>query len=135
MTGPQENIKLFGSRPSDAVSGLLPGSQQCQPLLDALAALEVDPDTVGILHGSAGSRILDRTPHGIGERVRQFFENWGYQAEILNLWDEGLRKKESLLVVPASFADRAQLARLFAEHDGHAVFYFGVGHVDSLSAP
>jgi hypothetical protein len=101
----------------------------------ALPGLGVDAAVVGVLHGADGLRILDPEPHGIGARVRKFFESWGYQAEIIKLFDEGLRKGESLVVVPTDDAGRDEIARLMVANGGHAVYYFGVGHVESLTAP
>jgi hypothetical protein len=83
-------------------------------------------------HSDFASWTGRRTP---SENTRAFLRELGYQAEIMNLWDEGLRKAESLVVIPATRAERLALARLFADRRGHAVFYFGVGHVESSSAP
>jgi hypothetical protein len=135
MTEPRENVRIFGLRPVEAVSGLVPGGRHCVPIMEALPGLGVDTEVVGILHGADGLRILDPEPHGIGHRALKFFESWGYQAEIIKLYDEGLRKGESMIVVPASYADRLAVSRLMAGNGGHAVFYFGVGHVESLTGP
>ena len=135
MTGPQENVKIFGLRPVGAVAGLVPGGRHCVPIMAALPGLGVEAEMVGILHGADGLRILDPEPHGIGQRVLRFFESWGYQAEIIKLYDEGLRKGESLVVVPTGFAGRIEVARLMVANGGHALYYFGVGHVESLTAP
>jgi hypothetical protein len=135
MTAPHENVKIFDLRPVEAVSGLIPGGLHCVPIMAALPGLGIETDIVGILHGADGLRILDPEPHGIGQRVRKFFESWGYQAEIIKLFDEGLRKGESLVVVPAAYEDRSGIAHLMAGNGGHAVYYFGVGHVESLTGP
>jgi len=135
MTGPQENVKIFALRPVEAVSGLVPGGRHCAPIMAALPGLGIETDLVGILHGADGLRILDPEPHGIGQRILKFFESWGYHTEIIKLYDEGLRKGESMVVVPASYPDRVAVSRLMAENGGHAVYYFGVGHVESLTGP
>ena len=135
MTEPQENVKIFGLRPVDAVAGLVPGGRHCMPIMAALPGLGIEIDMVGVLHGADGLRILDPEPHGIGQRVRKFFESWGYQYEIIKLYDEGLRKGESMVVVPTSYPGRIEVSNLMAGNGGHAVFYFGVGHVESLTGP
>src|SRR3954463_12095334 len=135
MTGPRENVKIFGLRPVEAVAGLVPGGRHCTPIMAALPGLGIETDLVGGLPGADGLRILDPEPHGIGQRVLKFFESWGYQTEIIKLYDEGLRKGESLIVVPASYRDRVAISHLMAGNGGHAVFYFGVGHVESLTGP
>jgi len=135
MTGPRENVKIFGLRPLEAVAGLVPGGRHCVLIMAGLPGLGIETDVVGILHGADGLRILDPEPHSIGQRVLKFFESWGYQDEIIKLYDEGLRKGESMVVVPASYPDRIAVGRLMAGNGGHAVFYFGVGHVESLTGP
>ena len=135
MSAPHENVKIFDLRPVEAVAGLIPGGAHCVPIMAALPGLGIETDLVGILHGADGLRILDPAPHGFGHRVVKFFESWGYQNEIIKLYDEGLRKGESLVVVPASNADRIGVARLMAANGGHAVYYFGIGHVESLTGP
>jgi hypothetical protein len=135
VTAPHENVKIFDLRPVEAVAGLIPSGMHCVPIMQALPGLGIETDIVGILHGADGLRILEPEPHGIRQRVLMFFESWGYQAEIIKLYDEGLRKGESLVVVPASYPDRVGIAQLMAANGGHAVFYFGIGHVESLTGP
>ena len=114
MTGPKENVKIFGLRPVEAIAGLVPGGRHCIPIMAALPGLGIETDIVGVLHGADGLRILDPDPHGIGQRVLKFFQSWGYHAEIIKLYDEGLRKGESLIVVPTSYPDRVDVSRLMA---------------------
>jgi hypothetical protein len=135
VTSPRENIKIFDLRPVEAVAGLVPAGAHCVPIMAGLPGLGIEIDGVGVLHGADGVRILDPEPHGIGQRVRRFFESWGYQNEIIKLYDEGLRKGESMIVVPAAYPERVGIAHLLAGNLGHAVFYFGVGHVESLTGP
>lgn len=135
MTEPHENIKLFDIRPVAAVAGLVPGGRHCSPILQALPAHGIDTASVGIFHGAEGVTIIDPKPHGIGHRILHFFESWGYQVEIMKLYDEGLRKGESMIVVPLSYPERDGIARLLVQNLGHAVYYFGIGHVESLTAP
>jgi hypothetical protein len=40
-----------------------------------------------------------------------------------------------MVVVPVSYPDRIAVGRLMAGNGGHAVNYFGVGHVESLTGP
>jgi len=118
MTGPLENIRLFHLRPVAAVAGLAPGGHHCRPVLQALPALGVETTSVGIFHGADGVTILDLAPHGIGQRILRFFKSWGYQAEIMKLYDEGLGKGESMIVVPSSYADRVGIGQLMAQNLG-----------------
>jgi hypothetical protein len=53
----------------------------------------------------------------------------------MKLYDEGLRKGESMIVVPSSYADRVGTGQLMAQNVGHAVYYFDIGHVESPTAP
>jgi hypothetical protein len=132
---PLDNVTIFTTRPVAAVSGLVPSGAHCGPILETLAGLGVETEGVGLLHGADGVRILAPEPHGIADHILKFFESWGYQAEIMKLYDEGLRKGESMIVIPASYEDRTAFGHLLAGHHGHAVYYFGVGHVESLTGP
>jgi hypothetical protein len=135
MTAPQENIKLFDIRPVEAVAGLVPGGRHCGPILEALPTWGIDTASVGVFHGAEGVTILNPKPHGVGHRILRFFESWGYQAEIMKLYDEGLRKGESMIVVPLSYSERDDIGRLLVQNHGHAVYYFGIGRAESLTAP
>lgn len=135
MTTPHENVKIFDIRPVEAVAGLVPGGRHCEPILQALPALGIDTGSVGVFHGADGVTILNPEPRGVGHRILHFFESWGYQAEIMKLYDEGLRKGESMIVVPLSYAERDDIGRLLVRNHAHAVYYFGIGRAESLTGP
>lgn len=131
---PAENVDEFIDRPVNAVTALVPDRQRA---LDALRARGNDIADVVVLHGPEGVRILDRdgTRHGGRARFVRLFQNWGYDDAVLNLYDEGLRKGESAVLIPSTPADKAALARLLRQHQGHAIHYFGADSAESLSGP
>lgn len=133
--GPSDNVDQFIDRPVNAVSGLVPDRQRVNEVLDALRAAGADVSGVAVLHGPEGVRILDTdgTEHGPRARFVRFFQNWGYDDAILNLYDEGLRKGESALMIPSTQDDKVALARLLRQHQGHAIHYFGEESAESLS--
>ncbi|GAA0502104.1 hypothetical protein Ade02nite_37810 [Paractinoplanes deccanensis] len=135
--GPVENVDEFIDRPVDAVSGLVPDRERLAGLLDDLRAAGVDVARVVVLHGPEGVRILDSdgSRHGLHSRFVRFFQNWGYDDAVLNLYDEGLRNGEAALMIPASPADKDAIARLVHRRQGHAIHYFGAGNAQSLSGP
>jgi len=134
---PSENVDEFIDRPVNAVTGLVPDRQRVDEILDALRAAGTDVSGVVVLHGPEGVRILDTdgTEHGGRARFVRFFQNWGYDDAVLNLYDEGLRKGESAVMIPSTREDKASLARLLRQHQGHAIHYFGVQSAESLSGP
>jgi hypothetical protein len=96
------------------------------PIMAALPSRASRRGVVGVLHGADGLHILDPEPHGSGQRAA---------GSGIKLYDEGLRKGELMMVIPASYPGRVTIGRLMAGNGGHAVFYFGVGHVESLTGP
>jgi nucleotide-binding universal stress UspA family protein len=135
--GPSDNVDRFLDRPANAVSGLVPDRERADEVLDALRSSGTDPNDVVVLHGREGVHILDRngTEHGWHAKLVRFFQNWGYDDGVLNLYDEGLRKGESVFVIPSTPEDKVGLARLLQRHQGHAIHYFGLRTAESLSGP
>ncbi|SNY42298.1 Nucleotide-binding universal stress protein, UspA family [Paractinoplanes atraurantiacus] len=134
---PSDNVDVFLDRPANAVSGLVPDRELLAELLDDLRASQVDVSGVVVLHGPEGVRILDSdgSGHGWHSRFVRFFQNWGYDDAILNLYDEGLRKGEVAFMIPAGPDERHEIARLARRRQGHAVHYFGPERAESLSGP
>ena len=134
---PADNVDQFLDRPRNAVSSLVPDQQHADAVLGALGASGVDTSTVVVLHGPEGVRILDSdgTQHGWHAKAIRFFQNWGYDDAVLNLYDEGLRKGESVMVIPSTPDAKATVADLLRRHQGHALHYFGLSSAESLSGP
>jgi nucleotide-binding universal stress UspA family protein len=136
-SGPSDNVDRFLDRPRNAVSGLVPDRQRTVQVLDALRTDLADSSDIMVLHGPEGVRILDTdgTRHGPHAKLVRFFQNWGYDDAVLNLYDEGLRKGESVVVIPSTPADKVAIARLLQRHQGHAIHYFGLRSAESLGRP
>ncbi len=137
LSRPSDNVDRFIDRPRNAVVGLVPGRQDVDEVLDALRAGGADVSRLVVLHGHEGARILDRdgTGHGWHARIIRFFQNWGYDDALLNLYDEGLRKGQSAVLIPSARDDELALTRLLRQHRGHAIHYFGLRSAESLSGP
>jgi len=117
MTIPQDHADFVG-RPADAVAALFPDRQRSQAAATSLRAAGFAPLEVRPQH-SARCRLQD----------------WGGDATIMNLYVEGLRAGHTLLMIPASRADREAVGRLLIQHQGHAVYYFARDGVESLTVP
>lgn len=137
MSEPLDNVDQFRDRPVSAVSGLVPSQQGVERVLVALRVGGIDVADVGVLHGAEGVRILDAdgTEHGRHAKFIRFFQKWGYDDAVLNLYDEGLRKGQSVVVIPSTQENKLAFARLLQQNQGHAIHYFGVGSAESLSGP
>ena len=135
--GSSDNVDRFLDRPVNAVSGLVPGRQQADEVLDALRADGANPADVVVLHNRKASAFSTRTGRNMGgtRNFVRFFQNWGYDDAVLNLYDEGLRKGETVVVIPSTPEDKVALARLLQLHQGHAIHYFGLRAAESLSGP
>ena len=117
MTVPQDNAD-FVPRPADAVAALFLGRGRVQAAVASLRA--------------AGFLPFEVRPE---DRGRCRLQDWGGDATLMNLYVEGLHKGHTLLVVPASRADREAVGRLLVRHRGHAVYYFTRDSVESLTVP
>jgi hypothetical protein len=138
MTEPLLNCdEPYWQHLGDAVTGLLPVVDRAEELIGALRATGREVDRVRILRGADGLKILDSTGrnHGLRARFARLIENLGYDQEIFSLFNEGLNKGESLVAVPASPNDCHDIGELMANHNGHAVFYFGNSNAISLTGP
>ena len=137
MSEPLVNVDQFRDRPVNAVSGLVPDQASAGLVVDALRAGGTDVSDVGVLHGSAGVRILDRAgdEHGRRAKLVRFFQKWGYDDAVMSLYDEGLRKGESVVVVPAARDAKDDIVGLLHHHRGHALYYFGTGSAESIGGP
>lgn len=136
-SNPMDNIDMFLRRPVDAVAALLPDEQRAHAAVAELGEGGLDVARVLLLHGAEGVRIFDRAGTGHGERSRilRLLQGWGYDAGVMDLYDEGLRGGESLIVVPSSYDSRVGIGEVLEEHGGHAVSYFGPGRMESLTGP
>jgi hypothetical protein len=109
---PQESLV----RPVDAVAGLLPDRARAEAAVAALSAAGFAAFPVRV------------------ERPARRLRDWGRDTTIMNLYLAGRQQGHVLLVVPSSRADRERVGRLLSRHHGHAVYYFSVAGVESLSA-
>jgi hypothetical protein len=134
---PQINVDHFYHRPIYHVVGLLSEQPEVPALSRELASAGVDVAAVEILCGEQGARILDVDGryHGLRARVVRAFQDIGYDAQTLSIYDEALRHGDLLLHVPARPADRYRIAALLQRHGVHDVGYFGPGTFEQFPIP
>jgi hypothetical protein len=134
---PEINVDRFQHRPTDAITALLPNSRAVDGALQDLRDVGVDISAVEVLHGREGSRILDRTgqEHGLRTRVVRWFQNLGYDENILAVYEEALDDGQSLLTVPCPADSRYRVAGLLAANGAHGVIYFTANGAETLSGP
>jgi hypothetical protein len=131
MATVRDNVDDFEVHPVYAVAAVLPDRGHADRAVEALRS------DAEVLHGPEGLRILDARgeSHGPSAWVHRLLQNWTYYEQILGLYAESLARGEFLVVVPASPSERAGLARILTEHEGHAVYYFGFNTVESITGP
>jgi hypothetical protein len=134
---PQINVDHFYHRPTYHVVGLLSEQSEVPAISRELAPAGIDVAAVEILCGEQGARILDAHGryHGLRARVVRAFQDLGYDAQTLAIYDEALRHGDLLLHVPARPADRYRIAALLQRHGVHDVGYFGPGTFEQFSIP
>ena len=120
-----------------AVIGLVPVVDRVEALIGAFRATGREVGSVRVLRGADGLKILDNTgrEHGLLARFARLIESLGYDQELFSLFPEGLSKGESIVAIPASPNDCHDIGELMANHNGHAVFYFGYSNAISLTGP
>lgn len=139
MDAPQINVGQFRARPVGEVAALLPNTARAASAYADLAAAGIDVSQVQVLSGEVGVRIFDRdgTEHGYWSRLRRSFQNLTDDENVLDVYDEGLRKGESLLTIPTESSTHATrtVAKVLQHHGAHAMAYFGHTFFETLSAP
>ncbi|WP_306214610.1 hypothetical protein [Actinoplanes sp. RD1] len=103
-------------RPVDAVACLIPDRSRAEAAAASLrdaghAASSVRPD------GPAPTSL----------------SAWGPDTAILHLYDQGLHRGHTLLVVPTTPDRREDVGRHLSRHGAHAVYYFTATSVECLS--
>ena len=137
MTLPPVNVDTFRHKPVHELSALLPDESSTTAACHDLGKAGVDLARVQILFGAEGARILDKhgTEHGYAARLVRVLQNLGIDENALDVYDEGLRKGETLITIPCERASARDIAYLLQPHGGHAMIYWGKGTRELLSAP
>jgi hypothetical protein len=131
------NVDHFIHRPVAAVTALLPDWQSVESALGDLQSAGFDAEHARILLGEEGVRILDvmGTEHGFWRGLVRTMQSLGYDQNILDVYDGGLRSGQALVTVPCAAARRYEIGDVLRASGAHAVIYFGVGTAETLSAP
>ena len=137
LTVPQMNVDTFRHKPVHEVSALLPDEGSTVAVCEDLQKVGVDLSQVQLLRGEEGSRILDKrgTRHGYTARLVRVLQNLGIDENALDVYDEGLRKGETLITIPCASESARDIAYLLQPRGGHAMIYWGRLTRELLSAP
>jgi hypothetical protein len=128
-----ENVDEFRTHPVYALSALMP-DRDCAEKAVELSEADDEPQ---VLHGDEGLRILDQRgdAHGLAARWHRLLQQWTYYEEILELYVEGIRRGEYLVVLSSPPERRHELARAVHKHGAHAIYYFGFNTLEEITAP
>ena len=137
MATPPMNVDAFRHKPVHEVSALLPDEGSTDAVCEDLQKAGVDLAQVQLLRGEEGARILDKsgTRHGYGARLVRTLQNLGIDENALDVYDEGLRKGETLITIPCAIESARDIAYLLQPRGGHAMIYWGRGTRELLSGP
>jgi hypothetical protein len=134
---PPSNVDTFEHKPVHAVSALLPDEQSTVAACQDLDNAGFEVTEAQILRGEEGARILDRrgTEHGYGAHLVRILQRLGGDENSLDVYDEGLRNGETLIDIPCTSDSARDVASILESHGGHAIYYWGRGTREVLSAP
>lgn len=137
MALPEINVDTFRMKPVRELVGLLPDLDAALTVCNELDEAGLDPSTSQLLSGDEGARILDSggTEHGYRARLVRFFQNLGFNQNVLAVYDEGLRRGGALLSIPCSRDEAVRMAGYLARHGGHAMNYYGEETLEHLGPP
>jgi hypothetical protein len=131
---PKTNVDRFRHRPVREVAALLPNEHRAMQAFRAVQDAGIAVTGARILYGPEGVRILDINgdEHGYPTRVIRALQKIGYDQNLLAIYDEGLRKGDSLLTVGCKHEDALPVAAILLTYGGHGMVWFGKGLVEQL---
>jgi hypothetical protein len=134
---PPSNVDTFRHKPVHEVSALLPDEKSTVAAFQDLHNAGFDVTHAQILRGEEGARILDKrgTQHGYAARLVRILQRLGIDENALDVYDEALRKGETLITIPCASDSARDLSYLLETHGGHAMLYWGRGTREVLGAP
>ncbi len=137
MKLPPSNVDKFRHKPVHAVSALLPDEQSTVAACQDLDNAGFEVTQAQILRGEEGARILDSrgTQHGYAAHLVRILQRLGMDENSLDVYDEALRHGETLISIPCASDSARDVAYILENHGGHAMFYWGRGTREVLSAP
>ncbi len=114
--------------------GVLPDLDSALATCSDLEAARVDLSAAQLLHGVEGARILDPsgTEHGYKERLLRFFQSFGFEQNVLAVYEEGLNRGGALLTIHCTRDEAGVIAGHMTAHGGHAINYYGDGTLEHL---
>ena len=126
--GPILNGHLSQGRPDHTIVGLVAEALSVSAMMPELDQSGVPLECILVLQGAQGLAEFDYdgSHHGWWAHLRRSVKNiGGADANILFLYQEGLRAGQFLLFVPVQNDEhRATVANVLRDHRAHAMSYF-----------
>ena len=113
--------------PWDTVVGVVDDADAVDTVVRELVAAGFTEDSVHVLAGDEGERLIDRsgTRHGFLGRVARKFQALGEEREHTDRHLEALRKGHFVVIVPTKDEDRIKkIQSILSAHGGHFVNYY-----------
>lgn len=129
----------FHAYPTQSVIGFVSTAADAQATRTALRAAGIDDAAVGVLHGVAGARILDRTgrAHGVLARMVRWFQRATDDGALLDEADAELRAGHFLFRVYTNGTPAAKhrTQRILTAHNGHGITFYGRFTTERYASP
>jgi hypothetical protein len=134
-TQPHRNEDRFYRYPKHRVVAIIDDDQLLETAVKHLDDAGIDLDTVHVLSGPDGARLLDRSGrrHGFGARLLRIAQGGAFETDVLRAHEAALNDGRHVLFVPASGADaRKTVADILRAAGGHGLLYFGTWTIGEL---
>ncbi|HEX2046552.1 MAG TPA: hypothetical protein VHF27_02230 [Acidimicrobiales bacterium] len=125
LTTPENRVLAHMDRPGDVAA-----------VIEQLGNAGVPPDQVYVLRGPKGAERLDVSgeQHGLRGRTYRIMEWMGDERDVLLRSGDHVAAGGLVVTVPTDEADKAEAARILADHGAHDIAHFGKGHWEHLGS-
>ncbi|MFD7409490.1 hypothetical protein ACFV7R_44330 [Streptomyces sp. NPDC059866] len=138
MDRSHKNEERFYVYPMNRVVAVLPDEAHVRTSFEDLENTGIQLDSLHVLTGSEGERLLDRrgSDHGWLARLTRFLQRGAYEGNVLQAHSKALRQGRSVVYVPVQgTAQRRRIVGILRSHGGLNILHFRRWAVEQIVFP